>query len=294
MKRRDGISMKKEDVEMEIEVGSDSIDCSAIYYVVSDVLAFLLFMHHQIPSYAFSLSNPLCLGNLFVLHDKLLGLTIPRDMTHEYCLLQAEYDELEMVLNQQELNIASRRKHSGRKREIRSGIRRVEKFMTAVSNIQTALQLIIREVPRIEAVIFIFGNPRRPRYIFEICFPQGTMFPQTSEYIGKKSCFADRLSRKVIREFTSKGVGSSCNTGPSKLFLLIKASSSFNNPQHFLPKRDFQYSKMREVCTFNNLPIFGLFILCCSLLYLREKEKLFCQFGIIKLKQRNFLMEMIL
>lgn len=31
--------------------------------------------------------------------------------------------------------------------------------------------------------------------------------------------------------------------GPCKLFLLVKAPSSFNRPLHFLPKRDFRFSK---------------------------------------------------
>lgn len=31
--------------------------------------------------------------------------------------------------------------------------------------------------------------------------------------------------------------------GPNKLFVLIKAPSSFNQPQHFLPKRDFKYNR---------------------------------------------------
>lgn len=31
--------------------------------------------------------------------------------------------------------------------------------------------------------------------------------------------------------------------GPTKLFVLVRASSSFNLPLHFLPKRDFRYSK---------------------------------------------------
>ena len=31
--------------------------------------------------------------------------------------------------------------------------------------------------------------------------------------------------------------------GPIKLFVLIKAPSSFNQPMHFLPKRDFRYNR---------------------------------------------------
>lgn len=38
--------------------------------------------------------------------------------------------------------------------------------------------------------------------------------------------------------------------GPSKLFLLVKAPSSFNLPLHFLPKRDFRYSKKVSISSF--------------------------------------------
>ena len=31
--------------------------------------------------------------------------------------------------------------------------------------------------------------------------------------------------------------------GPIKLFVLIKAPSSFNQPMHFPPKRDFRYNR---------------------------------------------------
>ena len=36
--------------DMEIEVASSSIDGALIFHIVSDVLAFLLYMHQQIPS----------------------------------------------------------------------------------------------------------------------------------------------------------------------------------------------------------------------------------------------------
>jgi hypothetical protein len=39
--------------------------------------------------------------------------------------------------------------------------------------------------------------------------------------------------------------------GPSKLFLLVKAPSSFNLPLHFLPKREFRYSKKVSVSLFS-------------------------------------------
>ncbi|KAJ9543230.1 hypothetical protein OSB04_022937, partial [Centaurea solstitialis] len=62
----------------------------------------------------------------------------------------------------------------------------------------------------------------------------------------KKWCFTHSNGsplQQVIRILVSKGVGSDSYAGPSKLFLLVKACSSFNMPLHFLPKRDFRYNK---------------------------------------------------
>lgn len=38
--------------DTEIEVATGSIDGALIFHIVYDVLAFLLYMHQQIPSYA--------------------------------------------------------------------------------------------------------------------------------------------------------------------------------------------------------------------------------------------------
>ncbi|XP_022634797.1 uncharacterized protein LOC106757460 isoform X3 [Vigna radiata var. radiata] len=58
-----------------------------------------------------------------------------------------------------------------------------------------------------------------------------------------RSKAAESLSRKAIRTLISKGAGSVTYPGPIRLFVLIKAPSSFNQPLHFLPKRDFRYNR---------------------------------------------------
>ncbi|XP_057549489.1 uncharacterized protein LOC130827692 isoform X3 [Amaranthus tricolor] len=204
--------------DMELQVAPGSINASLIFHVVSDVLAFLLYMHQQIPS-------------------------MLQDMTLQFDALQAEYKELAVLLTQNELNGKSRRKSIGRKREINLEIRRSEKLMSTISGLQTALELLIREVPNVEDIIFAFGaNPRRPQHVYEISFSHGRMLPLVSEHITRNQTI-EVISRKVIRALISKGVGTTSYTGPSKLFFLVKAPASFNMPLHFLPKRDFQFSK---------------------------------------------------
>lgn len=49
-------------------------------------------------------------------------------------------------------------------------------------------------------------------------------------------CQCKRVINSVLKSFK-------LFAGPSKLFLLVKSSSTFNVPLHFLPKRDFRYGK---------------------------------------------------
>ncbi|XP_057966578.1 uncharacterized protein LOC131156709 [Malania oleifera] len=202
----------------EIKAPIDSFDSSAIFHVVTNVVGFVLYMHQQIPS-------------------------ILQDISLEFDTLHAEYQELEMVLTQTEAKASSRRKHAGKMRELKQGIRRLEKLMKTVSSVQTALQLVISEIPDIQGVILVLGaSPIRPQHVYEMCFSHGSIV--TGGACGfTKSKVAEAMSRKAIRALISIGAGSNTYAGPSKLFLLVKAPSSFSSPLHFLPKRDFRYNK---------------------------------------------------
>lgn len=201
----------------EIVTPVDSMDCSLVFHVVKDVLGFVLYMHQQIPS-------------------------ILQDISVEFDALHTEFKELEVVPTETEV-ASSRRKRIGRMREVRQGIRRLQKFMDAFSGLQTALQLMLSEVPDIQGIILVLGaSPIRPQHVYEFRFSHGRVVPGGAcNFI--KSRAAEGLSRKAIRALISKGAGSASYTGPTKLFLLVRASSSFNLPLHFLPKRDFRYSK---------------------------------------------------
>ncbi|KAK6164684.1 hypothetical protein DH2020_001548 [Rehmannia glutinosa] len=107
---------------MNIDSAADSLDSSAIFHVVNDVLGFILFMHQQIPS-------------------------VLQDITQEFDELRTEFKELEVELAKSEGKaISTRRKQASRKREVKLGIRKLEKLMDCISNLKTALQLVITEV----------------------------------------------------------------------------------------------------------------------------------------------------
>ncbi|EOX94789.1 F15k9.21, putative isoform 1 [Theobroma cacao] len=202
----------------EIETTAEFLDGSVIFHLVKDAIGFVLYMHQQIPS-------------------------ILQDISLEFESMHAEYKELEMDLAKTEVKASLRRKHVGRMRECKQGIRRMEKFMNSVSCLQTALQLMISEIPNIQEVILVLGtSPIRPQHVYQMYFSHSNAAPSVeADFIKGKT--AEGLSKKAIRALISRGAGSSSYPGPTKLFLMVKAPTSFNLPLHFLPKRDFRYSK---------------------------------------------------
>ncbi|CAA3006184.1 Hypothetical predicted protein [Olea europaea subsp. europaea] len=205
--------------EMEftnIETTAESLDTSVIFHVVIDILGFILFMHQQIPS-------------------------VLQDISQEFDELRAEYNDLVDLTPQSEVKAVSlRRKQAARRREVKMGIRRLEKLMNTISNLKTAVQVMITEVPNLETIILVLGpSPLRPLHVYELCFLQGRI---VSGDFGR-SKVTEGLSRKAIRTLISRGAGSDSYAGPTKLFVLVKAPSSFNIPMHFLPKREFRYNR---------------------------------------------------
>ncbi|XP_054778699.1 uncharacterized protein LOC129286698 isoform X2 [Prosopis cineraria] len=164
-------------------------------------------------------------------------------MSIEFDTMHSEYSQLVSALAETEVKASQRRYHISKMRDIKLGIRRLEKLMNALSNMKNAIQLIIKAIPSIEEIILALGaSPQRPQHIYDLSFSHGTTGPSGANDFDRSKA-ADGLSRKAIRTLVSKGAGSVTYPGSSKLFLLIKAPSSFNQPQHFLPKRDFRYNR---------------------------------------------------
>lgn len=93
-----------------------------------------------------------------------------------------------------------RRKHMGRMREVKRGIRRLEKLMNAVSNLQTALKLMIGgEIANVREVVLVLGaSPIRPLHVYRLCFSHGKVAVSVrGEVDFAKTRAADGLSRKV-------------------------------------------------------------------------------------------------
>ncbi|OVA05755.1 hypothetical protein BVC80_9037g4 [Macleaya cordata] len=218
MQAREGEGRSEEMEFTVIDTAVETLEKSVIFHVVKEIIGFILYMHQQIPA-------------------------ILQDITLEFDTMQTECKDLESVLTQSEVKSSLRRKHNGRMREVKQGIKRLEKLMKAVSNIQTALQLMLNEVHGIEGVILVLGaSPIRPQHVYEMSFFHGRVVAEsTTDYT--KSRMAEALSRKAIRALISSGAGSVSYAGQTKLFLLMKAPATLNMPLHFLPKRDFRYSK---------------------------------------------------
>ncbi|RAL45737.1 hypothetical protein DM860_009601 [Cuscuta australis] len=201
-----------------IESAAGSMDGAFVFHVVYDIIGFALFMHQQIPS-------------------------LLQDLTSEFDELLAEFKELEAVLAHEETTGPARRKHASRKREVRVCMRRWNKFMNTISNVKTALQLMLTEVPSIETLLLVIGStPIRPLHVFELHFSQGGRV-RSPDYSRTRA--VETILKKAIRELVSRGAGSSSNPGATKLYLLVRAPSSLSLPLHFVPKRDFRFSKKK-------------------------------------------------
>ena len=93
---------------------------------------------------------------------------------------------------------SERRIQMARKREVKHGIKRLEKLMKTVASTQTALQLLFSEMPHVEAVILILGgSPGRPRHVYEVAFSHGPgVRSDPSDFTRTR--VAEGISRKVL------------------------------------------------------------------------------------------------
>ncbi|CAO2179926.1 unnamed protein product [Urochloa humidicola] len=201
---------------VEVQAAAAALRRSEVFHVVKELVGFVLYMHHQIPSVLQSLED-------------------------EFASLKEEMTE--MTLQQAELKPSDQRKHNTRKREVRRRIKKHEKLMKGISTLLCAFQQALDQVSSIEGVVLILGGSLvRPLFVYDITISNG-MFDSGSAKDHALTKLAQSVSRKAIRALVSCGAGSLSYTGPSKLFLLVRCSSTLNLPLDFLPKRDFRYSK---------------------------------------------------
>jgi hypothetical protein len=96
-----------------------------------------------------------------------------------------------------EVKASFRRKHVSRMREIKVGIKRLDKLMSSLSNLQTALKLMINEVRTIGGVVLALGGSSlRPQNVYVLEF-QCRIDVSNVEDDFARSKAAEALSRKV-------------------------------------------------------------------------------------------------
>jgi len=80
-------------------------------------------------------------------------------------------------------------------RDIKVGIKRLDKLMNSLLNMQTAFRIMINEVPTIDGVVLALGaSPLRPQHIYELNFSHGVS-KDSDDFARSKA--AENLSRKV-------------------------------------------------------------------------------------------------
>lgn len=216
---------KKREAESKLAVteidipAKEGLDKSEMYHVVKEIIGFILHMHQQIPS-------------------------ILQRLEDEFDDLRKERECLEET-NLQPINPKSstQRMHKYRIREVKQRLKRLDKLMASISSFLSSFSLVLDETPDAQEFILIIGaSLARPLHAYEISFSTRRRNSECCEQNIRRKV-KEVLSRKVIRTLMSMGAGGVSYTGPVKLFLLVKAPSTLNLPLHFLPKRDFRYSK---------------------------------------------------
>ncbi|RWW71707.1 hypothetical protein BHE74_00020525, partial [Ensete ventricosum] len=124
--------------------------------------------------------------------------TLLQHLENEFDALKEEHESLEEACQTPEESKASdRRKHNLRKREIKQGIRRLDKLMCSISSLLSALQLALEEMPDIQEVTLILGaSIVRPQHVFQLVFSGGNFgFGNLNKCTERK--FSDNIARKV-------------------------------------------------------------------------------------------------
>ncbi|CAH2039066.1 unnamed protein product [Thlaspi arvense] len=213
----EGTTEGKNDVD--IANTASSLGGSGVFHIINDIVGFVLYMHQQIPS-------------------------VLQDMSLDFDGLQTEFMDLEAHLTQPEVKPLARRKLVSRKREVKHEIKKLQKLMSSISSLRSALQLMIREAPDIQRVVLILGgSPLRPQKAYELLFTHSDNVLSFEGDFSKAKLQKHFQKRFTIRALISTGAGSTSCPGPMRLFILVHAPPSLNLPQHFIPKRDFRYNR---------------------------------------------------
>uniref|UniRef100_A0A0E0PJL0 Uncharacterized protein n=2 Tax=Oryza TaxID=4527 RepID=A0A0E0PJL0_ORYRU len=156
---------------VEVQAAAASLRRSEVFYVVKELLGFVLYMHHQIPAVLQNLEN-------------------------EFASLKEEMTE--MALPPGEMKPSDQRKYNTRKREVRRRIKKQEKLMNGLSSVFSALQKALDEVPSIEGVLLILGGSLvRPLFVYDITISHGRFDAGSANERGA-SKLAQSVSRKVV------------------------------------------------------------------------------------------------
>ena len=89
-------------------------------------------------------------------------------------------------------------------RETRLGIRRFEKLMRCISDVEKALKVVISEVHGIERVVLALGaSPMRPQHLYELSFSPKRSLPVDPPEFNKTRA-ADAISKRVVYQILLK------------------------------------------------------------------------------------------
>lgn len=107
---------------VEIQMEGKAVDKPGICHIIKEVIGFVLYMHQQIP-------------------HTLQQLEV------EFASLKLEQQRMVAASTERETQLkpSSQRKMIGQSREIKRGIKKLEKLMTSISNLLSAMQTMVQK-----------------------------------------------------------------------------------------------------------------------------------------------------
>ncbi|KAF9604594.1 hypothetical protein IFM89_008038 [Coptis chinensis] len=87
-----------------------------------------------------------------------------------------------------QVKASSRRNQIGRMREVKQGLKRMEKLMNTLASLKASIQLMLNESHNIEGVMLVLGSsPIRPQQVYEMLFSHGSFVAEHTIDYNKKA-----------------------------------------------------------------------------------------------------------
>ncbi|XP_024521531.1 uncharacterized protein LOC112343005 isoform X1 [Selaginella moellendorffii] len=195
---------------VDISLGYGALDGQVLGFLARELIAFVLYMHQQMPR---------------------------------------TFDQMQIELRGMEGSVRDETTRKSLGKNLQRFVRKTKKlhkFLDCVERLMVAVESAINSTAPgvVEIVLLIGSNVARPQVVYRL--KNFGELSDSSSSAEKTKIDLKQLTTKMIRELLSSGITEKV-AGPTKLFLLVKASPEFmpTLSENFLPKRAFTWNSAK-------------------------------------------------